>query len=96
MWRVSGAPVSYRGIEARRALEYARSQGWIPPEQQHECAAFADRLVELEKLNAELTEDHAPLCARRDELVAALETERESHAVTKRALLRARKKLEAP
>lgn len=56
------------------ALEYARSEGWMPPQAEVEC----EKCSRLETSLAETC--------------AALAAEVESHAVTKRALLRGTKK----
>lgn len=86
------------GSEKRAALEYARSQGWIPPEEQAECAAFADRVVTSEarvtELDRMVREEGARLHVaeeRAAEFEARLAAEVESHAVAKKVLLRARK-----
>lgn len=97
------------GTERRAALAFARSQGWLPPEELSrtprpgECTAlhsFAEgKIAELERQLSDCKGEWSPLAgelekaeARLGDAEVALTAERESHAVTKAALLRARGK----
>lgn len=73
--------MSQRDRERAKALEYARSEGWLPPD---EVEKFVDARVaaSVEALEADRAR------AKIADLEVALAAERESHAVTKRAVTR--------
>ncbi len=85
------------GTEKRAALAFARSQGWLPPEEMPTKMPFPSvTTTELSTLvhpRVQQLEDRvAEIEGRRLDTETALTAERESHAVTKAALLRSRGK----
>lgn len=81
--------MTHRDKEQARALEYARSQGWRPPEKVHDDEVLrADwRDYDRDRIDALVRGQQVAVDAL-DAANVALAAERESHAVTKRAVLR--------
>lgn len=84
--------MTHRDKEQARALEYARSQGWRPPEKVHDDEVLrADwRDYDRDRIDALVRGQQVAVDAL-EKANVALAAERESHTVTKRAVLRGTK-----